>query len=510
MATMGTADFLLRTVGLTPALKGINDFERRTVTAVRNVEKTARLSGASWKLLERALESATAKHLEQAMATGDLEEALKDLEPQMEAFDRGQKKSGRRQEEGTKTTRKSIVAYAALGAAIGVVFTSLLRSSAVITTLSSAFLAVFGALVDTILVRFVPAIVGAIPVIQDLGDAFGGLDPLIQDLILGIGGLVGGILLIPAHPILGLIAAIAGLFTLARPFEAFWKGVHDALLPVYDAIVNVDVAIEQFLSDTIGAPAEQALRDFAHTFQVWAADLAFGAALFVIDVQNAWGGLVDWFGDLWDDIGLAASVTWAAITNTFTRAWDDIVGFFQGFIDALTGPLETFLNAFIDGINLLIAGLNAISLGVAAIPAIPHVDLGADGGGAEEMPRAGETWAEFFNRHARHGHPRGSPGHMGAAGGIFTHPTNVLLGEAGPEALIPLTGPIAPALLAPIFQAAMPRGGSRPITIQVTNHFVIEYGGGVFGVDESFREQFKRAGEEVGQGILTTLHRRRE
>lgn len=305
-------------------------------------------------------------------------------------------------EAATEVSGSSIVAFAALGAAMGTVFVDFIRQSSVITTLGSAFGAIFGSVADRILIKLVPSIVKLIPHILDLGDtivemsdrvierlipafddaiekagalgdAFASLDVDTQDLIAGIGALTVALLLVPAHPIAALILGFLGLLLIAPAFEAAWnQHILPALTAVFDAIVGVDVAIEQFLSDTIGAPAEQALRDFAHNFQIFSANLAFGAALFVLEVQDAWGGLVRFFEDLWRTISGGATTAWDSFAAIMTGAWDVVVGAFRVFVNTLTGLLIGFLNPFIASIN---AVANIINSTVGIIPGVPEVPI---------------------------------------------------------------------------------------------------------------------------------------
>ncbi|MEE9196955.1 MAG: hypothetical protein V3U45_02315 [bacterium] len=353
-------------------------------------------------------------------------------------------------EAASKSAGASVIAYAALGAAIGVVFVDFIRSSSVMSTLTSAFGAVVGAIADTILIAFVPGLVGILnalvalrPKIEKLverlqdnlgpafdataiaagavGDSFNDLDTDTQDLTVSIGFLAAGFALIAlGRPVLGATLVLTA-------FALNLEGINETITSSGEQLAQLSHDFQTFLANAPSALAGDFAKiagmfnDFFHDVQAAAGQFSIDILLAllpsIVSIQLAWGDLVKWFEDLWDAIGLAASLAWSGITTTFTGAWDGIVGFFQGFIDQLTGPLETFVNAFIDGINLLIAGLNAISLGVAAIPAIPHIELG--GGGQPLILDPGLRGGE-------------------AAGGITRGPTTRLIGEAGQEALIPL------------------------------------------------------------------------
>jgi SLT domain-containing protein len=80
-------------------------------------------------------------------------------------------------------------------------------------------------------------------------------------------------------------------------------------------------------------------------------------------------------------------------------------------------------NAFITTINVLIKGINLVKFG-KDIPSLGAVSIGRMGGG--------DTGAGGAN-------PAGLDYKAMATGGIVTSPTLALIGEAGPEAVIPLS-----------------------------------------------------------------------
>src|SRR6185503_16812819 len=115
-------------------------------------------------------------------------------------------------------------------------------------------------------------------------------------------------------------------------------------------------------------------------------------------IQQAIGGLVKFFTDMWD-----------SLVKATTDAWNSVVDIIRGVI-----------NGVIDVINGLFGFLNGIQIGIPAIDVGPvHI-----GGGTIDP----------FNI--------GLIPHL-AEGGIIDSPTLALLGESGPEAVVPLSaGPI--------------------------------------------------------------------
>lgn len=117
------------------------------------------------------------------------------------------------------------------------------------------------------------------------------------------------------------------------------------------------------------------------------------------NIKNALSGLVKFFTQMWD-----------SLVSATTQAWNAVVGIIKGVI-----------NGIIDVINGLFSFLNGIQIGIPEINVGPvHV-----GGGVIDP----------FNI--------GLIPHL-AGGGIIDSPTLALIGESGPEAVVPLSkGPMA-------------------------------------------------------------------
>jgi len=116
------------------------------------------------------------------------------------------------------------------------------------------------------------------------------------------------------------------------------------------------------------------------------------------NIMQAVGGLVKFFTDMWN-----------GLVKATTDAWNSVVNIIRGVI-----------NGIIDVINGLFSFLNGIQIGIPAIDVGPvHI-----GGGTIDP----------FNI--------GLIPHL-AEGGIIDSPTLALLGESGPEAVVPLSkGPV--------------------------------------------------------------------
>jgi hypothetical protein len=99
--------------------------------------------------------------------------------------------------------------------------------------------------------------------------------------------------------------------------------------------------------------------------------------------------------------------------NFFKKLWYGIQSVFISVINGLISGFENFINSFIDGFNAVIRGVNAVRRALKQDP----LELAAR--------------VKFGRIEAPELVPL-------ATGGIVMGPTQALIGEAGPEAVIPL------------------------------------------------------------------------
>jgi len=104
------------------------------------------------------------------------------------------------------------------------------------------------------------------------------------------------------------------------------------------------------------------------------------------------------------------------------RKFDTFRAVVQGVANGVAGYFEFIANAYIKMINLVIRGINLIKPGkdIGQIGQVSFGRLGGDDGGNGGANPAGLDYKAM------------------ATGGIVTSPTMALIGEAGPEAVIPL------------------------------------------------------------------------
>jgi TP901 family phage tail tape measure protein len=207
----------------------------------------------------------------------------------------------------------------------------------------------------------------------------------------------------------GIVQALRGVFEIfagifTLDWSKTWEGVKHVFGGVWDAILGIAKMFINAVSSVIG-------------LGMAAISLAWG---------YVWGGLKSVVSAAWDGI------IWAA-----KRGWNIFAGFWNRVLDALTAPAR-LLGDHVPGMGWL---------STLARVRIPTFDLG--GGNSDRnydlTPRSGA----FAN------------------GGIIDRPMRALIGEAGAEAVIPLTRPRRAAEI--MRQAGLaPTGtdGAGGITIQ--------------------------------------------
>lgn len=111
-----------------------------------------------------------------------------------------------------------------------------------------------------------------------------------------------------------------------------------------------------------------------------------------------------------EEFGNFLADVWNGIVAAFTWAFDFIGGLFKGYINFWITIFESFINFFINGINLLLSGVNA---GLGFLGGIIGMDLKIGLIPNVHLPRL-------------------------AKGGFVDSPTIAQIGEAGPEVVTPL------------------------------------------------------------------------
>lgn len=228
----------------------------------------------------------------------------------------------------------------------------------------------------------------ALEPVEGMGAAMAAGGPLILGLTQMpslLGGVRAGLTLISSHPIiLALTLIIAALVVLELKFGILTKAA------------EVLSAGFGWLSDGISA-----FVDWVVNAVDWMDVLGFAFKVLL--------GPIGWVMLAMDALGISWDDVWAGMISVTQGA----VSFIAGIIDTMVGGIKWAVNAVIDGVNIMIRGLNLLNFEVPDwVPLIGGQSIGFH---LNEIPRM-------------------------ATGGIVTEPTIAMIGEAGPEAVVPLTG----------------------------------------------------------------------
>lgn len=174
-----------------------------------------------------------------------------------------------------------------------------------------------------------------------------------------------------------------------------------------------------------------------------------GVIMVVVAVVTA---LIIYLVSQWNGFVSDTKIVWNGLKSFFSTLWNDIKIIFN---DAITW-INNMIDAVLSRINSVISGARSIGGGI----------VGAVGGAVSSV-------ANFVGTHL-------------ASGGLVTSPTIALVGEAGPEAVIPLS----------MLGSGSPlggNGGGSGITVYIT------------GTVQSTADQAKQLGDAIARQINRSL-----
>jgi len=221
------------------------------------------------------------------------------------------------------------------------------------------------------------------------------LAPLFADLVEQLAPMIAELLPPLLDLFLQLVDAFAPLIESLLPvildlFETFAPiivKVVEAFLPIIETILPILVGLIELLLPII--------EFFAELF----------ADVLVVALE-VFAGIVEWVSGKLGEFG-----------DFFEDTFGGVQEFFVGIVNGMLTLFEGFVNGIIDNLNWVIRQVNKLQIDVPATPFNDAFTLGFD-------------FAQLDNVSI--------PRIALAAGGIVTGPTNALIGEAGPEAVIPL------------------------------------------------------------------------
>lgn len=203
----------------------------------------------------------------------------------------------------------------------------------------------------------------------------------------------GGVIVTVLQDMADLLTDISNLISGGISFHEFI----DQLTPVQAAIMSVGAII-------LGAPALVA--------GVVASVISIVETA-VVGVKERWGKVKDFFIQSCESV----KAIWGGVSSWFSgTVLDPLKNGFKGFANGVIGFFEGVANGAISGVNKIITGINKISFDVPEwVPVIGGKQFGFNltKVSTVKLPRLAE-------------------------GGVVTSPTRALIGERGPEAIVPL------------------------------------------------------------------------
>ena len=187
----------------------------------------------------------------------------------------------------------------------------------------------------------------------------------------------------------------------------------------------------QLMNDTFVQPALQAWQGFTQSVQ----EIIQGIYNFIVNnfiqpAMQAWqsfvGGIGEAFTNITQTVSDAMRSAYDFVVNTFIRptqqAFSNVVGAiaggFRSVYQAIVGPIQQAYSVVVNIVNGII---NAVNSAISAI--MRMLAMGGGGGGGAQAAAEGAYWPGGFTPFAK--------------GGMVTGPTLGLVGEAGPEYIVP-------------------------------------------------------------------------
>ena len=185
--------------------------------------------------------------------------------------------------------------------------------------------------------------------------------------------------------------------TLIATFNSLWTAISNIWSEFVTAFLEKVTAFIGWFVGVFNALKETLIATFKSIWSVISGIWSEFVAAFMEKVNVFTGWLGDIFNALKEPIMNAFSSLWGGVSDVTTSVWDGITGKIKGYANNIIN----IVNGIISAINSVAsAGAAVTGVNISSIPTIPQL----------------------------------------ATGGIVTRPTLALIGEAGPEAVIPLSG----------------------------------------------------------------------
>jgi TP901 family phage tail tape measure protein len=203
-----------------------------------------------------------------------------------------------------------------------------------------------------------------------------------------------------AIAVAALIAGIVYLATSTTFFQDTWKVMTEFVSKAWegfkDLFVKVVEAITDFFKTLVGNLKESWETMTENLGKVWEKFTGF--------ISGIWDGFKEGFDNVVN-----------GFKTIFEKVFNGIGDFFKGIVNGYISMFESFINFVISGANGLIRALNRIQINIPSTPFSQGFSIGVNLPSLDKLniPRLAE-------------------------GGYVDQPTTALIGEAGPEVVVPL------------------------------------------------------------------------
>ena len=223
---------------------------------------------------------------------------------------------------------------------------------------------------------------------QGMFDFFGTIWNGIAAILTGVWTIISGIISL-------------GLQTIAFVWTTVWQGISDFFTTIWNAIVAFAAPIVAQVVAIIQPPIDAL---FGWWNGVWQ-----GISDFFTDI---WNGMVSFIGPIVDGISGAIHGVFDGFLGWWQGVWQGVEDFFGDVWDGLAGTAEDAINGILDVINGMIEGINGLADGLSAL---------SGGAISLDLPTIPKL----------------------ATGALVLSPSLYQVGEAGPEAVVPLNRPLS-------------------------------------------------------------------
>jgi len=205
-----------------------------------------------------------------------------------------------------------------------------------------------------------------------------------------------------AIAIAALIAGIVYLATQTTFFQDIWEIMTETVSKAWEGFKELFMAVMEAIGDFFVGIGES-------LSESWEKTTSF--------LGDVWDGFVGFITGIWDGFKEGFDNVVDGFKTIFEKVFNGIKSFFVGIVNGYINIFENFINFVIDGINGMINLLNSVKINIPATPFSDALTIGLN------LPNL-----------SRLAIPRVAL----AEGGFVNKPTNALIGEAGPEVVMPL------------------------------------------------------------------------